>query len=123
MLRKIDCVMIKVADLDRAVAFYRDVFGLRPLWRDDESVGLVFPDSDAEIVLHSIAAIPAQIDVNYLVDDVAEAVRVFEAKGCRTLAGPFPIAIGKCAVIRDPFGAALTLVDMTAGPRAENFTP
>ena len=121
MLRKIDCVMIKVADLERAVACYRDVFGLRPLWRDAESVGLVFSGSDAEIVLHSIAAIPAQVDVNYLVDDVARAVCDFEAKGCRTLAGPFPIAIGKCAVIRDPFGTPMTLVDMTSGPRAANF--
>lgn len=122
MLRKVDCVMIKVADLDRAVAFYRDVFGLRPLWRDDESVGLVFRDSDAEIVLHSMDAIPARVDVNYLVDDVAAAVRAFAAKGCRIVAGPFPIPIGKCAVIEDPFGTPLTLVDMTAGPRAENFT-
>jgi len=53
MLRKIDCVMIQVEDLENAVQYYIDVFGMRQLWRDEISVGLGFPDTDAEIVLHS----------------------------------------------------------------------
>ncbi|MEU4242987.1 VOC family protein [Actinoplanes sp. NPDC026619] len=35
MLRKIDCVMVRVADLDAGVAFYTDRLGLTELWRDD----------------------------------------------------------------------------------------
>jgi hypothetical protein len=33
----------------------------------------------------------------------------------------FPIAIGNCAVLTDPFGNSLTLVDMTSGPRPANL--
>lgn len=39
MLRKIDCVMVRVAYLPAAVEFYVRVFGLRLLWRDDSSAG------------------------------------------------------------------------------------
>jgi predicted enzyme related to lactoylglutathione lyase len=117
MLRKIDCVMIKVDDLAAARRFYAEVFGMRPLWSDSQSAGLVFPESDSEIVLHTIEAIPAKVDVNYLVSDVVAETRRLAERGCRVVAGPFEIPIGKCAVIADPFGTALTLVDMTKGPR------
>jgi hypothetical protein len=53
--------------------------------------------------------------VNYRVEDVAAALLALVDAGCRVVAGPFPIAIGKCAVITDPFGNSLTLVDMTKG--------
>ena len=126
MLNQVDCVMLKVADVDAAITFYRDVMGLVPLWRAGEMAGLGFPDVIAcgetmpELVLHSDARIP-QVDVNYKVDDViAETARLAEA-GCPVVAGPFPIAIGNCAVILDPFGNTLTLVDMTIGPRQNNL--
>src|SRR5690242_10864844 len=73
-LRKIDCIMVKVEDLDKAREFYIRVFGMHPVWRDATSAGLRFPESDAEIVLHTIATIPFRVDVTYLVDDVIEAV-------------------------------------------------
>ena len=34
MLLRIDCVMYRVDDLDSALAFYRDVMGLVPQWRE-----------------------------------------------------------------------------------------
>jgi predicted enzyme related to lactoylglutathione lyase len=40
------------------------------------------------------------------------------AKGCSVVVEPFDIAIGKCAVIRDPFGVTLCILDMTTGPRS-----
>ena len=126
MLKQVDCVMLKVADVDAAIAFYRDVMGLVPLWRDGEMAGLGFPDVIAgggtmpEMVLHKDDRIP-NVDINYKVADViAETVRLAEA-GCTVVAGPFPIAIGNCAVVLDPFGHTLTLVDMTTGPRENNF--
>ena len=59
MLRKIDCVMIRVNDVEAAAAYYANVFGLRPHWSGDNSIGLTFPETDAEIVLHSDPAIPS----------------------------------------------------------------
>ncbi len=116
-LRKIDCIMVKVDDVDKAREFYVRVFGLIPMWRDAISAGLKFPESDAEIVLHCLKEIPARVDVTYLVDDVVAAVEALKSEGCAIAAPPFDVAIGKCAVIVDPFGTAMTIIDMTKGPR------
>jgi lactoylglutathione lyase len=117
MLRKIDCVMIRVDDLEAAATYYTGVFGLRPVWRDDTSIGLAFPETDAEIVLHRDQGIPSRVEVHYLVDDVVSAVQAFKAQGCRVLEAPFDIPIGRCAVIEDPFGTILCILDMSKGPR------
>jgi predicted enzyme related to lactoylglutathione lyase len=59
--------------------------------------------------------------VNYEVEDVKAALPALVEVGCRVVTGPFPIAIGNCAVLTDPFGNSLTLVDMTRGPRPANL--
>ena len=120
MLKKIDCVMIRVDDLEAATKYYAEVFSLRPIWQDEISVGLGFPETDAEIVLHCNPEIPSTIEVHYLVEDVARAVRVLESEGCRIVVEPFEIPIGKCAVIQDPFGITLNILDMSKGPRQPN---
>ncbi len=121
MLRKIDCVMVRVEDVEAAAAYYAEVFGLHPQWSGDDSIGLVFPESDAEIVLHRDLNIPSSVEVHYLVDDVVAAVEHYAVKGSRVLVEPFDITIGKCAVIRDPFGTRLCLLDMTKGARPLNL--
>ena len=117
MLKKIDCVMIQVEDVQAAMVYYRDVFGLHPTWWSKRDAGLVFPDSDTEIVLHNYPDMPSSVEVHYLVDDVENAVRAFADKGCHVLVKPFDIVMGKCAVIADPFGTRLCILDMTKGPR------
>jgi len=121
MLRKIDCIMIRVRDVQAAANYYAKVFGLRPQWSGDDSVGLVFPETDAEIVLHAKPDIPSSVEVHYLVDDVVTAVADYAAQGCKVLVPPFDITIGKCAVIKDPFGTRLCILDMTKGPRPLNL--
>lgn len=117
MFRKIDCVMIRVADVAAGEKFYSDVFGLRPLWREAGSVGMGFPETDAEIVLHKSTEIPHKVEVHYLVDDVVAAVKRYTEKGCRVLVPPFDVLIGKCAVIQDPFETTLCLLDLSSGRR------
>jgi predicted enzyme related to lactoylglutathione lyase len=109
--------MIRVNDLETATAYYHEVFGLTPLWRDELSVGLGFPETDAEIVLHCNPELPNPVDVHYLVDAVESAVQFFREKDCQVLVEPFDIPIGKCAVIQDPFGTVLSILDMTKGSR------
>ena len=121
MLRKIDCIMIHVDDIQAAATYYADVFGLHPQWSGDDAIGLVFPESDAEIVLHNDPDIPSSVEVNYLVDDVVVAAAHYEAQGCSILVAPFDITIGKCAVIRDPFGTRLCILDLTKGLRPLNL--
>ena len=120
MLRKIDCVMVRVNDSEAAATYYAEVFGLRPQWSGDDSIGLVFPESDAEIVLHNDPDIPSSVEVHYLVDDVIASVAECAAQRCHILVEPFDITIGKCAVIQDPFGTRLCILDMTKGPRPLN---
>ena len=92
-----------------------------PKWSYDGNIGLGFPDSDAEIVLHNNKAISKKIDVNYLVEDVEKGVRQLLQAGCHLLVEPFDIRIGKCAVIKDPFGVEFSILDMTKGMVKDNF--
>ncbi len=110
--------MIYVEDIAAAVGYYERVFGLRHLWQDERSCGMGMPDTDAEIVLHNDPNLPSKVEVHYLVDDVAAAVNALRENGCEIVEAPFDIVIGKCAVIRDPFGTTMCILDMTKGPRA-----
>jgi lactoylglutathione lyase len=71
MLRKIDCIMIRVENIEAAVSYFAEVFGLHPWWSGDGSIGLVFQETDAEIVLHCDPNIPSSVEVHYLVDVLA----------------------------------------------------
>ena len=117
MFKKIDCVMIRVDDVAAGEKFYAEVFGLKPLWREARSVGMRLPETDAEIVLHDNSQIPHRVEVHYLVDDVVASVKGYAEKGCRVLVPPFDVLIGKCAVIQDPFGTTICLLDQTSGRR------
>jgi catechol 2,3-dioxygenase-like lactoylglutathione lyase family enzyme len=111
LLRKLDNLLLRVADLDAAIAFYRDRLGHRVLWRSDEAVGFALPDTDAELVVH--LNIGPEADV--LVDNVDEAFALFLSAGGEAVQPPFDIAIGRCARVRDPFGNELTLLDQSKG--------
>jgi lactoylglutathione lyase len=126
MLRKIDCVMIRVPDLADVVAaadYYVRVFGLRRLWIDTTeggptSIGLGMPETDAEVVLHDDPAVPGPLNVHYLVDDVRASCTEFVRQGCTVRVQPFDIAIGTCAIVVDPFGVDICILDMSKGPRS-----
>jgi len=116
LLKKIDCVMIRVDDVKAAMTYYADKFGLHPIWWEESSAGLVFPESDTEIVVHCNPDIPSRVEVHYRVENVISAVQTLETKGYRKRVDAFDIAIGKCAVIEDLFGTRLCILDMTKGP-------
>jgi predicted enzyme related to lactoylglutathione lyase len=116
MLRKIDCVMVQVDDVDAAAEFYARVFGLSRLWQDESSAGLGMPETDAEIVLHTMR-LPRDCGVHYLVDDVPAAVTAYSRDGCAVLEPTFDIAVGRCAVLADPFGNPLCILDLSKGLR------
>jgi predicted enzyme related to lactoylglutathione lyase len=70
------------------------------------------PDSDAELVIHTEARPQA---AELLVSSVPSAIKRFVSAGGTLQAGPFEIAIGQCAVVGDPWGNALVLLDMSKG--------
>jgi len=94
------------------VRFYRDSLGHTLVWRSDTAAGLRTPDSDAEIVLQTERL---EMETDLLVDSIPEAVERFVDAGGRLLSGPFEIQIGLCAVVQDPFGNVLVMLDMSKG--------
>ena len=111
LFRKLHNHLLRVADLDAAISFYRDKLGHRLLWRSDEAVGFALPETDAELVVH--LKIGPETDI--LVADVDEAFARFLSAGGEGVEPPFDIAIGRCARVRDPFGNELVLLDQSKG--------
>ncbi len=111
LFRKIDNHLLRVDDLDAAIAFYRDRLGHRLIWRNDEAAGLAFPETDAELVLHRL--IGPETDI--LVRDADLAFKAFLEAGGESVEPPFDIAIGRCACVRDPFGNVLVMLDQSKG--------
>ena len=111
LFRKLDNHLLRVDDLDAAIAFYRDKLGHRLIWRNDEAAGLALPETDAELVLHR--RIGPETDI--VVDNVDLAFKAFLAAGGQPVEPPFDIAIGRCARVRDPFGNVLVMLDQSKG--------
>jgi len=112
LFRKVDCLQIPVPDLEAGLAFYRDKLGHELIWRTGTAAGLRMPETDAEIVIQTERP---QLEANLKVASADEAVeRIVEAGG-KLVAGPFEIQIGRCAVVLDPRGNALVLLDMSKG--------
>jgi predicted enzyme related to lactoylglutathione lyase len=117
MLKKIDSVILHVSDVAEALDFYADVFGLKPIWQDERAgeAGLLFPDGDSVLVLHANPISPGQVEVRYLVDDVPGALRRYTDQGCKVLVEPFEVHRGRGAIIQDPFGMQICIVDKSRG--------
>jgi predicted enzyme related to lactoylglutathione lyase len=113
LLRKVDCLRIPVPDLEEGLAFYRDRLGHDLIWRTETAAGLRMPDTDAEIVIQTERA---ALEVNLLVASADRAVTAIVEAGGRVVVPPFDIRIGRCAVVQDPWGNDLILLDMSKGP-------
>ena len=112
LFRKVDCLSLPVDNLDEALAFYQHTLGHELIWRDLVAAGLKFPGSEAELVLH-LDDRPMEVDL--MVDSVPDAVTRFCKAGGELVHGPFPIRIGLCAVVRDPWGNQLVILDSSKG--------
>ena len=112
LARNIDCVRLAVQDLDKGLAFYRDRLGHALIWRTATAAGLRLPDGRAEIVLHTEGG-PPEIDLK--VGDVERASAQFAAAGGRVIVAAFDIRIGRAAVVEDPWGNRLVLLDASKG--------
>lgn len=113
VLRLVDAVTIPVSDLDAGLRFYQDGLGHQLLWRNDAigQAGLLLPDSETEIVLSTeVGYAPT-----WLVVSLDEALDQVGAAGGRVVDGPTSIPVGRLAVVADPFGNRLVLLDLSKG--------
>jgi len=111
LFRKADAIVVKVQSLDEGLKFYRDALGHQLLWRNETMAAMSMGESDTELVL-SIGAGP---ETDILVESVDDAVIRIKRAGGEVAEGPNDIPVGRVAVVKDPFGNYLTLVDLSKG--------
>jgi predicted enzyme related to lactoylglutathione lyase len=113
LLRMVDAVTLAVPSLDEGLAFYVGALGHELLWRNDAigQAGLRCPDGTTEIVL----ATALRSEPNWLVDSADEAAAAIVDAGGRIIDPARDIPVGRVAVVEDPFGNRLVLVDLTKG--------
>lgn len=112
LIRKVDCFRLYVSDLEAGLAFYRDRLGHTLIWRTESAAGLRLPESEAELVIQNKEQ---RQEVDLLVDSADEAAKFVEQAGGRVIVPPFDIQIGRCAVLEDPWGNPLVLLDTSKG--------
>ena len=108
----IDCLSLKVGDLEAAIAFYAGKLGQELKWKTPTSAGLRFPNGGSELVLHTEKRPPG---TDLLVESVSDAVRRFEEAGGNLVYGPVEIPVGSFAIVADPWGNRLTVLDLSKG--------
>jgi len=113
LLQKLDAVTVPVPDLDAGLYFYHDSLGHELRWRNDQigQAGLGMPGSDTEIVLTT----REKYEPNWLVTSADEAAATVLAAGGQIVTEPFDIPVGRIAVVADPFGNVLVLLDLSKG--------
>jgi predicted enzyme related to lactoylglutathione lyase len=113
LFQTVDAVTVPVPSLDEGLRFYRDGLGHDVLWRNDAAgqAGIRLPASDTELVLTT----ERRYEPDWLVESVDEAVEAVLAAGGRVIAEPADIPVGRAAVVADPFGNTLVLLDLSKG--------
>jgi lactoylglutathione lyase len=112
VIKKIDCVQFYVSDLEQGIKLYRDVLGQKLIWRTNDSAGFNMPGSDAEIVIQTSRK---EQETDLLVDSVDSSVKYLMDAGFTVVAPTFDIQVGRCAVIEDPWGNRMVLLDLSKG--------
>jgi len=114
LFQNVDCLGVRVPDIEEALTFYQGRLGQRLLWQTPTSAGLAFSDAEPmpELVLHTdVWPIATAIKV----ECVAEAVERFLDSGGTLVEAPSEIAIGQLAVVADPWNNHLVLLDSSKG--------
>jgi len=93
-LSRIGQIFVNVKDFDRAIAFYRDVLGMRFLFQAPP--GMAFFDCDGIRLMLGVADRseldhPASI-IYYKVDDIERVYEIFKARGVEFVVPPHLVA-------------------------------
>lgn len=111
LLRAVDSVEVRVPDLNEGLAFYCNKLGHELVWRADDAAGLSLPDGNGELVIQTSRPPEPALRV----ESADRAAERFVEAGGSVITEPHDIRIGRCAVVQDPWGNRLVLLDMTKG--------
>ena len=109
LLKGVDCVLIKVPSIEEGIKFYCNELGMPLHWKKEDSAGLGLGNS--ELVLST----KFNPETDLLVESVPRAVDKIVKAGGQIIVKPEDIPVGMVAVVKDPFGNVLTLVDLSKG--------
>lgn len=109
VLKKVDAVLVRVPSIEQGLDFYREQLGMQTSWKKEDMAAVRL--GDGELVLST----KLDPETDLLVESVEHAVRVFENAGGRVVLPPEDLPVGKVAIVEDPFGNKLTLVDLSKG--------
>lgn len=111
-MKKVDCAVVFVSDMKRAVAFYRDALGLplkfeSPGWSE-------FATEGTTLALHPAGHTPAgTCQPGFMVEDINEFHRQMQTRGVRCLQPPKAQDFGGVlAVYTDPDGLAFSVTEL-----------
>jgi predicted enzyme related to lactoylglutathione lyase len=93
-LSRIGQIFVNVHDLDRAIAFYRDVLGMKFLFQAPPN--MAFFDCDGTRLMLGVADRP-ELDhpasiIYYKVDDIERVYEIFKARGVEFVVKPHLVA-------------------------------
>lgn len=108
----VDCIELYTPDIQKGIDYYCTNLGLKVIWKTESSVGLGMNEGITEVVLQNERK---EMNVDFKVESVTEAVKDIEKAGGQILYGPFDIPIGKCAVVKDPWDNKYVILDTTKG--------
>lgn len=125
MIKKLLHTRYRVADLEKTVAFYRDVLGLKEVRRQTSGRGsqLVFfkaPQSEEEIEICKfdesgpVVIGPDLTHLAFEVDDMEKLAQETAAKGYPLSDGPHKSSSGKIAFIDAPEGYEIELIERSS---------
>jgi lactoylglutathione lyase len=127
MFGKLGLVMVVVRDMERSVAFYRDVLGLKLLiqqsnWSQFDAGNILIglhPEGD-EVKVGPTTG----ISIGIYVDDIDQAVIEIRRRFGKIAVGPRPEPFGRWALVFDPDGYSIQIIEMARSLRAQHkLTP
>lgn len=121
MIGKLGLLMVVVKDMDRSVAFYRDVVGMQLLFH--QSNWSQFDGGNILLGLHpegeEVKVSPTSgFSIGFYVDDVVKAVSEIKSRGGHIEIEPRPEPFGRWALLKDPDGYNIQIIELKSGYRA-----
>jgi lactoylglutathione lyase len=108
--------ILEVSDVPRAIAYYRDVFGLIPSWMWENRIGGVHTDHSSIEIYLSRAQRPSSSRLAVFVDDADAALERYRAAGAEIVdeikTQPWGL---RGFTVRDPDGNLVDIAHEVAG--------
>jgi lactoylglutathione lyase len=120
---KLGLVMVVVRDMDRSVAFYRDVLGLKMLfhqskWSQFDAGHIILglhPEGDEVKVSPTTG-----MSLGIYVDDIVKSCSELKRRGGHVAIDPRNEPFGRWALVKDPDGYNLQIVELKSGYREQH---